>query len=165
MAQRDSKSPDPRARACPAAPIRRLTVLISLADVRKDDWTFVCGESDQGLFWYMLFVLHGVGTWLPLPHATGSAAGSQWRNQLGAHYWRARDGLKLLPLRTFPSLPIAPLRTLVRQRQGAQQAVGAAQPQQGEARRGAAVPVLRPRLVPVLASNLRMLLAWLLGLA
>ena len=29
----------------------------------RNDWSFVCGSTDQGLFWYLFFVLASHGTW------------------------------------------------------------------------------------------------------
>ena len=51
--------------------------MLMTAFVKEKTWLFVGGNIDQGLFWYLIYVRFGVGTW-----ASDSAA--RWRVH---HFW------------------------------------------------------------------------------
>ena len=42
--------------------------------MRGNKWSFVCGNSDQGMIWYLLYVVHGVGTWARFPISRGDSS-------------------------------------------------------------------------------------------
>ena len=85
MAANGSRLCDQLSLGYAASPYKRLSAGIEYG--RLNTWKFVGGSTDQGLFWYLIYVVGGVGTWSASITSYALSINGHWCAPEARHYW------------------------------------------------------------------------------